>query len=49
MNKWQKCPLYNWCPNRSGACLAELPDEGCPWYRWFKELIEENNKDNINE
>lgn len=38
---------YN-CPCRTGACYSSLPDDGCPVYRWFKELIkyqENKNKE----
>ena len=27
------------CPCRTAVCYG-LPDDGCPVYRWFKELIE---------
>ena len=33
------CWLYKYnCPCRTGACHT-LPDHGCPVYRWFKEVI----------
>lgn len=36
----KKCWLtkYN-CPCLTGGCYG-LPDEGCPVYRWFKEVIQ---------
>ena len=40
-NKLEKCWFYNGCPCHTGSCY-ELPDEGCPVYRWFKQIIEEN-------
>lgn len=42
INKEQKCPLFKWCPSRTAVCRASLPDDGCYWYRWFKQLIEED-------
>lgn len=29
---------YN-CPCKTGSCYG-LPDDGCPVYRWFKQVIE---------
>ena len=46
MNKWQACPLFQWCPNKTATCRVCLPDSGCYWYRWFKELIQEDNESN---
>ncbi len=43
MNKNQKCPLFDFCNCKTGHCLAELPDDSCYWYRWFKKLIENNS------
>jgi hypothetical protein len=43
MNKWQACPLFKWCPNKTATCRVYLPDDGCYWYRWFKELIQEDD------
>ena len=37
--KLEQCWLFNGCPCRTGACWG-LPDDGCPVYRWFKELIQ---------
>ena len=37
-----RCWLYQYgCPCRTGGCFG-LPDEGCPVYRWFRYLIEED-------
>lgn len=49
MDKHSQCPLFKWCPSISAACRVYLPDEGCYWYRWFKQLIEEDDKEDINE
>lgn len=49
MDKYSQCPLFKWCPSISAVCRVCLPDEGCYWYRWFKQLIEENDKEDINE
>lgn len=46
MDKWQACPLFKWCPSKTAACRVCLPDDGCYWYRWFKKLIQEDNKEN---
>ncbi len=46
MNKWQACPLLEWCPSKTATCKVYLPDDGCYWYRWFKKLIQEDNKEN---
>lgn len=36
----KQCWLYkHGCPCRTGACWG-LPDDGCPVYRWFKQVIE---------
>ena len=42
MNKWQQCPLFEWCPNHTAACRVCLPDNECYWYRWFEQLIKGN-------
>lgn len=33
------CPLKSWCPNKTAPCSIMPPDDGCYWYRYFKELI----------
>lgn len=35
-----KCPMYDSCTLKTGGCVASLPDNGCYWYRWFKDLIQ---------
>jgi hypothetical protein len=32
--------MYDSCTLRNGGCLASLPDNGCYWFRWFKDLIQ---------
>lgn len=40
LEKNKQCWLYNHkCPCRTAGCWG-LPDDGCPVYRWFKEVIE---------
>lgn len=40
LQKNKQCWLYNHgCPCRTAGCWG-LPDDGCPVYRWFKEVIE---------
>lgn len=35
----KQCWLWKYgCPCRTAGCYG-LPDDGCPVYRWFKELI----------
>lgn len=48
-DKCIQCPLFEWCPSTSAVCRVRLPDEGCYWYRWFRQLIKENDKEDINE
>lgn len=33
------CPLVSWCPSKTAPCSIMPPDDGCYWYRYFKELI----------
>lgn len=35
-----KCPMFDSCTLKTGGCVASLPDNGCYWYRWFKDLIQ---------
>lgn len=46
INKEQECSLFKWCPSKTAVCRVCLPDNGCYWYRWFKKLIQEDNKEN---
>ena len=39
-----KCELFNFCNCKTAMCRAVLPDESCYWYRYFKKLIEENER-----
>ena len=38
------CPLFEFCNCKTAACRVQLPDETCYWYRYFKNLIEENER-----
>lgn len=39
------CWLKDGCPGKTAACYNCQPtDEGCPVYRWFRELILEKEK-----
>ena len=42
----RRCPLISMCNCKTAVCSVSLPDEGCYWYRWFKERIKnvEHNK-----
>lgn len=33
------CPLVAWCPSKTAVCNIMPPDEGCYWYRYFRDLI----------
>lgn len=33
------CPLVSHCQSRTGPCFVMEPDDGCYYYRYFKELI----------
>ena len=45
LEKDKQCWLFkHGCPCRTGACWG-LPDDGCPVYRWFKQVIEYNTKE----
>ena len=39
-----KCELFNFCNCKTAMCRAVLPDESCYWYRYFKNLIEKNER-----
>ena len=39
-----KCELFELCNCKTAACRTLLPDESCYWYRYFKNLIEENKR-----
>jgi hypothetical protein len=41
----EMCWLKDGCPGKTAACYNCQPtDEGCPVYRWFRELILEKEK-----
>lgn len=42
--KFGACPMFDICNCKTAMCRAVLPDESCYWYRYFKKLIEENEK-----
>ena len=45
IDREQKCPFFDLhCPCLTAMCRVRLPDDGCYWYRWFKQLIEEDMK-----
>lgn len=46
LSEWQleSCPLFDFCNYKTAVCKTMLPDESCYWYRYFKDLIEKNNK-----
>ena len=40
LEKDKRCWLYQYgCPCRTAGCWG-LPDDGCPVYEWFKQVIE---------
>ena len=39
-----KCPMFETCTCKTAMCRVYLPDESCYWYRYFKKLIEENER-----
>ena len=41
----QKCPLFENCNCKSAVCRVRLPDKDCFYYRWFKQLIEEDEEE----
>ena len=43
-----KCPLFSFCNCKTAMCRVILPDESCYWYRYFKQLIKENQEMKIN-
>ena len=38
----QQCPLFENCDCKSAVCRVSLPDKNCWYYRWFRDLIEED-------
>lgn len=43
-----KCPLFSFCNCKTAMCRVVLPDESCYQYRYFKQLIKENQEMKIN-
>lgn len=37
--KEKKCKMWESCPSRTAVCAVMEPDDGCPFYRYFKELL----------
>ena len=33
------CPLVSHCQSRTGPCFVREPDDGCYYYRYFRDLI----------
>ena len=42
-----KCLLYETCNSKTAICALCKPDEGCPIYRYFKELIIQNYNERL--
>ena len=40
----RKCPMFETRTYKTAMCRVYLPDESCYWYRYFKKLIEENER-----
>lgn len=40
-----KCELFESCNCKTAMCRAVGPDESCYWYRYFKNIIEENKNE----
>ena len=40
-----KCELFEICNCKTAMCRACEPDESCYWYRYFKKLIEEKERE----
>ena len=39
-----KCPLFNFCDSITATCRVKEPDEGCYYYRYFRDLIQRKEK-----
>lgn len=39
------CLLVSFCQSRTAPCFVMEPDDGCPYYRYFKDLIERREGD----
>ena len=38
------CFLFSICNCKTAMCRVVLPDDSCYWYRYFKEIIKNNEK-----
>lgn len=41
-----KCPLFDFCDSITAVCRVSEPDEGCYYYRYFRDLIQRKEKEN---
>lgn len=39
------CPLVSHCQSRTGPCFVMEPDDGCYYYRYFRDLIKRREGD----
>lgn len=39
------CPLVSHCQSRTAPCFVMEPDDGCYYYRYFKDLIKRREGD----
>ena len=47
-NESKQCFLFKGCPGRTGSCYSCGPtDDGCPIYRYFKEMFDKSKERNI--
>ena len=44
-HKKGKCPLFSFCNCKTAVCSVWLPNDECWYYRYFKKLIEEDEKE----
>ena len=46
LSEWKAvcCPLFEFCNCKTAMCRVAEPDESCYWYRYFKKLIEKNER-----
>lgn len=46
-NEFKQCFLFKGCLSRTGACYScEPTDDGCPIYRYFKEIFNKSEEQN---
>lgn len=41
----RKCPMFETCTYKTAMCRVYLPDASCYLYRYFKKLIEKNERE----